>query len=361
MKILYIVIGDLNIVDSGARVRPNCMLNALLARNHEVYVLSGSQNINMRKLRHEQVVKAKQWVKENSPDICYIESSTYPIIHHCDYSMIRFLKRRGIPTAYFYRDIYRILPNVVQKKRSGIKNKIKDVFLNLLQRYTDYQLKKTDIVYFPSIRFTDYFSYKRMELLPPAGEIKINSIGRELTKTCIYVGGVSDFYGFSLLMDAFKILNASENKYKLILVCREAEFLNMYKDEVIPEWLEVHHVSGKALEPLYEKADIGLLTLRYNVYSHLCIGIKLFQYIGYGLPVLSTNVYTMGNIIRENGFGKTCEDNPEDYAKAISEMLSNKTALDDYRKSMLKSMEERHLWVHRVDKIISDLAPLKKR
>ena len=214
-------------------------------------------------------------------------------------------------------------------------------------------------MYFPSVRFTDYFSYKRMELLPPAGEIKVNSIGRELTKTCIYVGGVTDFYGFPLLMDAFRILNANDIKYKLILVCRETEFRNIYKDKEIPDWLEVHHVSGKALEPLYEKADIGLLALRYNVYSNLCIGIKLFQYIGYGLPVLSTNVYTMGNIIRENGFGMTCEDNPEDYAKAIETMLANRETLDGYRTSMKKNMEERHLWVHRVDKIVSDLTCTK--
>ena len=130
MKILYIVLGDLNRVDSGSGVRPNCMLNALLERNHEVYVLSGSQNINMRKTRSEQVRKAKQWVKDNSPDLCYIESSTYPIIHHCDYSMIRFLKRRGIPTSYFYRDIYRIVPTVVNNKRAGIKSRLKDTFLN---------------------------------------------------------------------------------------------------------------------------------------------------------------------------------------------------------------------------------------
>ena len=360
MKILYIVIGDLSIVDNGAGVRPNCMLNAFIKRKHEIYVLSGSQNLNMRKSRAEEIRKAKKWVTENSPDLCYIESSTYPIIHHCDYSMIRFLKRRKIPIGYFYRDIYRILPNIVQKKRSGIKNRVKDLFLSLLQKYTDFQLKNADIVYFPGKRFTDYFSYRRMELLPPAGEIKVNSAGRKITNTCIYVGGVSSFYGFPLLMETFKILNAKETKYKLILVCRENEFRTNYQEDSIPDWLEVHHVSGRDLEPLYERADIGLLALKYNVYSHLCIGIKLFQYVGYGLPVLSTNVHTMGNIIRENCFGKTCDDNPEDYARAITEMLSNRDSLDKYRVSMMKSMEDRHLWVHRVDKIVEDLAPIKK-
>lgn len=361
MKILYIVLGDLDRKDSGSGVRPNCMLKAFQDRGHELYVLSGSQNLNMGALRRREVKKAKEWVRENSPDLCYVESSTYPILHRCDYSMLRFLKRRGIPTAYFYRDIYRIIPNVVQQKRSGLKNKVKDKMLGLLQSHTDSQLKKLDIVYFPSIRFTDYFSYDRMELLPPAGEIKVASEGRELTRTCIYVGGVSDFYGFPLMMEAFRILNAEGDKYRLILVCREAEYRKAYGSTEMPSWLEVHHVSGEALEPLYAKADIGLLALRYNEYSHLCIGIKLFQYVSYGLPVVSTDVYTMGNIIRENGFGMTAEDNPRSYAAAIEEMLSSREKLDGYRAEMKRSMEERHLWVHRVDKLVSDLAPQKEQ
>lgn len=361
MKVLYIVLGDLSRKDSGSGVRPNCMLKALTDRGHELYVLSGSQNLDKGALRRSEVKKAKQWVKDNNPDLCYVESSTYPILHHCDYSMLRFLKRRGIPTAYFYRDIYRIIPNVVQQKRSGFKNRLKDGMLGLLQKHTDAELSKLDVVYFPSVKFTDYFSYRRMELLPPAGEVKVSSVGRELTNTCIYVGGVSDFYGFPLMMEAFRILNRNGIKYRLILVCREAEYRKAYGDTEMPPWLEVHHVSGEALEPLYEKADLGLLALRYNEYSHLCIGIKLFQYVGYGLPVVSTNVYTMGNIIRENGFGLTCEDDPESYAEAVRTMLSSREKLDEYRSAMQKSMTERHLWVHRVDKIVSDLCPDREK
>lgn len=353
MKVLYIVLGDLNRKDSGSGVRPNCMLRAFQERGHELYVLSGSQNIGDGTIRREAVKKAKEWVEANRPDFCYIESSTYPIMHSCDYGMIRYLHRKKIPTSYFYRDIYRILPNLVNK-RAGLKNRVKDYFLGLLQKYTDHMLRRVDVVYFPSDRFTRYFNYKRMELLPPAGEV-MPVQEHPVTNTCIYVGGVSDFYGFPLMMEAFRILNADGIKYRLILVCREKEYRAAYGGQTVPEWLEVHHVSGKDLEPLYARADLGLLALRYNEYSHLCIGIKLFQYVGYGLPVLSTNVYTMAKIIRENDFGEVAEENAEDYAAAIQRMLGDREKLGEYRRAMRKNMEEKHLWVHRVDKIVADM------
>lgn len=357
MKVLYVVLNDLGRKDSGSGMRPNCMLQAFQERGHELYVLSGSQNVKDRKTRKAAVKKAREWLKKNRPDFCYIESSTYPIMHSCDYSLIRHLARKKISTSYFYRDIYRLFPELFQS-RKGIVDGLKDVFLRLLQKYTDHVLRRIDVIYFPSRRFTQYFNYKRMELLPPGGEVSFlekNADG----KTCIYVGGVSDFYGFPLMMGAFRILNAEEVKYKLILVCREREFKKAHGDKPVPEWLEVHHASGKELEDYYARADLGLLALRNNEYSNLCIGIKLFQYVGYGLPVLSTNVYTMGQIIRENGFGEVAEENPEDYAAAIRRMLDDPDKLEQYRTTMKKNMQEKHLWVHRVDKIVEDMTGVK--
>lgn len=353
MKVLYIVLNDLNRKDSGSGVRPNCMLNAFLERGHEVYVLSGSQDIKDGKARREAVQKARQWVKENTPDFCYIESSTYPIMHSCDYRLIRYLARKKIPTSYFYRDIYRILPNQVSK-REGLKNRIKEWGLSLLQKYTDHVLHKIDVVYFPSERFTNYFRYKRMELLPPAGELCFPETFAD-TNTCLYAGGVSPFYGFPLMMDAFRLLNKDGVRYKLILVCREKEFRQVYCEKELPPWLEVHHVSGDDLVALYRRSDIGLLALHDTEYANLCIGIKLFQYVGYGLPVVSTNVYTMGKIITENGFGEVAEETAEAYAAAIAGMLSDRDRLNHYRRTMKKNMEEKHLWVHRVDKIVEDM------
>ena len=357
MKVLYIVLNSLNRKDSGSGIRPNCMLQALKDRGHEVYVCSGSQDIRDGASRKAAVMKARAWVEENNPDFCYIESSTYPIIHHCDYSMIRYLVRKKIPTSYFYRDVYRKFPELFQT-RKGWKNEVKEFFLRQLQKYTDHVLHKIKVVYFPGQGYADCFRFKRAELLPPAGEVCFPETFAN-SNTCIYVGGITELYGFPLMMDAFRILNKDGIRFKLILVCREKEFKQFYKEPDVPQWLEVHHVSGDDLIPLYHRADLGLLALRYNDYAHLQIGIKLFQYVGYGLPVLSTNVHTMAKIIEENGFGEVAEDNAADYAAAIERMLTDREKLDYYRRTMRHNMETKHLWVHRIDKIVEDMTGVK--
>ena len=108
MKVLYVVLNDLSRKDSGSGIRPNKMLQAFRDRGHELYVLSGSQDFKDAKERRAKVRAAMEWMKENTPDFCYIESSTYPILNHCDYLLIRYLAKRKIPTSYFYRDLYRV-------------------------------------------------------------------------------------------------------------------------------------------------------------------------------------------------------------------------------------------------------------
>ena len=49
------------------------------------------------------------------------------------------------------------------------------------------------------------------------------------------------------------------------------------------------------------------------------------------------------------------EENAEDYAAAIQRMLGDREKLGEYRRAMRKNMEEKHLWVHRVDKIVADM------
>lgn len=352
MKVLYITIGELGDLSAGSGLRPSCMYRAFLDRGHEVYVLSGHEGRSESRQRAEDVKKAKAWVEANQPDLCYIESSTYPMLHSCDYGMIRYLRREKIPTAYFYRDFYRNFPDLFPKRTDAI-GRLKEWYLDFMQWRTDRILRLLNIVYFPSEQCFPYFRYKNMKALPPAGECAFGPLHKS-EKTCIYVGGVSVFYGYPLMMEAFRLLNQNETKYRLILVCREGEYAQLGHGAE-PDWLEVHHVSGKALVPLYARADIGLLALQANAYSNLAVGTKLFQYLSYGLPVLSTDVTAMSQIIRDNGFGEVAVNDPVHFADAIRNMLDDEETLIGCRKNVEANMASRNLWVHRVDQIVEDL------
>ena len=357
-RLLYIVHGNIGQVTSGSGVRPTAMYHAFLERGWEVHLLSGYCGRGEGKQRKAEVRKAVAWMRENRPAFCYIESSTYPIMYHCDYALIRLLRREGIPTAYFYRDFYRWFPKLFPR-RQGLVNSLKEAYLDILQWRTDRVLQNVDIVYFPDKSTARYFPYRHMKALPPAGQLTTvspdSAFPPDGPATAIYVGAVSAIYGSPMLMEAFSILNKDGVRYPLILVCREGEFEKAFPNYSIPAWLEIHHASGKELEAFYARASLGLLTLQPNEYTQMAVGTKLFQYISYGLPVLSTDTAAMKSLIEENAFGRTAPYDVQAFAAAAKALLDDAEALRRFRQSALKSLTEKHLWVHRVDQIAADL------
>ncbi len=357
-RLLYIVHGNIGQVTSGSGVRPTAMHRAFLERGWEVHLLSGYCGRGEGKQRKAEVRKAVAWMRENRPAFCYIESSTYPIMYHCDYALIRLLRREGIPTAYFYRDCYRRFPKLFPR-RKGFVNRLKETWLDILQWRTDRVLRNVDIVYFPSEGTFQYFPFRDMRALPPAGELSGVSpdaaFPPEGPRASIYVGGVSGNYNTRMLLEAYSILNRDGAHYPLILVCREGEFENAFPDYEIPPWLELRHASGKDLEPLYAKASLGLLAAVRTEYTKMAVAVKLFQYVGYGLPVFFTDDEAMKKLIDENSFGRTAPHDAESFAAAAKALLDDAEALRRFRQSALKSLTEKHLWVHRVDQIAADL------
>ena len=197
MNILYITYVDLKNVSSGSGIRPARMYQAFLDERHTVKLLSGECGRGDGVARKKAVLEIMDWLKDNRPDLCYIESPTYPIMFQCDYDLIRKLHKMQVPIGYFYRDFYRQFPDLYPR-RTGCVNRLKDLYLDFLQWKTDRILKLANIVYFPSESCFKYFSYKRMEALPPAGFDLLPS-NREHSHNVIYVGGISKHYNGDML------------------------------------------------------------------------------------------------------------------------------------------------------------------
>lgn len=169
MLILYITYVDINSGHLRIVGTPQKMYRAFLDAGHEVKLLSGAQQRWGRKARTEAVQEIRRWLRENRPDICYIESPSMPITFRCDIALIRKISRMGIPIGYFYRDFYWMFPELYPR-RTDLTGWLKDHWLDYLQQRTNNVLKCADIVYFPSEECKKYFSYTDMRSLPPAGE-----------------------------------------------------------------------------------------------------------------------------------------------------------------------------------------------
>lgn len=195
--------------------------------------------------------------------------------------------------------------------------------------------------------------------MPPACEKKdldSNRTESSSVKTCIYVGGVSSFYGSDILLDGFKIINKKKTNCNLILVCRKKEFENFFvnnQDLKQFDWLKVVHAEGGELSTLYEQSDFAVIPLPKGKYQDLALNIKFFEYLSYLLPVVSTNVYEVSKIIIQNDLGVITQDNAESLAKGIVRMSQNEEILD-YKKN-IESYVVQNLWEKRAEKVAMDL------
>ena len=357
MLILYITYVDMNGASSGSAVRPQKMYRAFLDEGHEVKLLSGSQQRRDRKTRAAAVRETRQWLRENRPDICYIESPSIPITFRFDISLIREIHRMGIPIGYFYRDFYWKFPELYPRRKS-FAGRLKDIWVDYLQRRTDSVLRCADIVYFPSEECKTYFSYADMRPLPPAGENRLSERCPE-EKTCIYVGGLGGGYGIGMLLEAFGRLNAAENRYRLILVCREAEWASFQSPYRDAPWLEVHHTSGEGLEPLYARAAVSAIPVRPTPYTHFAVNVKLFDYLGHGLPMVVTDARAISAIVRENGIGLVVPYDADAMAMALQSVMDSPEKRKALENRCAEALQNGNLWTHRVRRLTGDLREKK--
>ena len=300
-------------------------------------------------------------LKSNIPDICYIESPTGPMMHNRDFKLIKYLHNHNIPTGYFYRDCYRKFHDLFPR-RKGFINSLKELYLDWWQLRTDAALKKVDIIYIPSLQGKRYFPpFKDVRALPPAGEDRLPK-KKEFTHSLIYVGGISELYGFNILLESFEIVHTQILDAKLLCCCRKEDFENFDHRLKTANWLEIHHVSSTQLEPFYERAVAGLIAKRTDfVYNQIAVSVKLFEYLSYGLPIVTTSSAATDPLIIDNGIGIVTPSTPEGIANGIVAMLTDKVKYLEYCNNVKKTLLESDLWVHRVDQICDDLMSLNSK
>lgn len=337
--ILFISYTDFNDLTSGSRVRPYRMYEAFREKGYDVLLISG--DLQSRK---DSFKKAGD--KIGRCKFCYIEPSTYPV-HPYDYIIYTAVYRRKVPIGVFYRDAYYRFPEWWGK--SGYKK------YELLLRYkADWTLFRSlaKAIFFPTETMAGYFNFDTRVPLPPGAEEKFINRKKETVDTAVYVGGMSERYGGKLLLESFREINRSR-KLALNLVCRRDErvFTEGYEDD---PWLNIYHVSGRELDEVYEKSDFAVIPILKNDYNDFAMPVKLFEYLSYGLPVVSTDCLEMARFINDNGVGIVAGDNTERFAAALEKMSGDTVLYESLRRNVTDAVNK-NLWIHRVETIENTL------
>ena len=100
--------------------------------------------------------------------------------------------------------------------------------------------------------------------------------------------------------------------------------------------------------------------LRDAAYHRLQIPTKVMDYLGYGRPILATDLPEIRGVIEDCGAGVLVPDTVEGLTQGIVNLFS--LGLDDLNKigqNSLQAVREKHAWRHRAQQILDTLSELR--
>lgn len=360
--VLFISYIDMNNFNTGSSVRPIAMYKAFIESGYKVIYIKNKAAKSNKKNRVKEIKEIRNWLKYNKPDFCYIESPSDPLIFKEDRKLIKYIKKRDVKIAYFYRDAYYKIgkDTVFNNYKFLSRDFLRYLYYKFLYWKDEFLLKKyVDIVYFPSKELSKYFNFKNMKVLPPAGNAVKMSYNTKQSDL-IYVGGVSERYGIALLLKSLKIINKTQ-PINLILVCREKELANIDDEYISCPWLKIVHASGiDELKKYYKKARIALIPLLPNVYNNLAVPIKLYEYMSMGIPIVSTPLTEVANVINKYNIGLISKNSPYDFADKVLSLYNNEKLLNTFSSNSLMAIKKENLWINRVKSIEKDMNVIER-
>ncbi len=351
---------------SGSNVRPMKMLQAFQNIGYDVEVIMG-----YGKERKEQIKKIKQNIKKGVKyDFLYSESSImptllteknhFPLYPNLDFGFFKFCKKNGIKIGLFYRDI--------QWKFKMYRDCVpiyKRCFSIPMYRYDLYRYKKLlHKFYLTSLGVENHLKeypklIEKMDILPPGcDEVVLNKKNKDIVKTdakihIFYVGGICQIYNLEMFLEGVQSIPEIE----MIICCRETEWKKekeRYKKYLTPQ-IKIVHASGEELKAYYQWADICCAFAGKGDYMSMAMPIKVFEYLGYGKPIIGTKGTESGKFIEENGIGWNIGYDLQELKKSMLDIVKNPEIIC-YKQKNIEHIREQHFWTSRATKVSVDLS-----
>lgn len=357
-KLLYLTYIPLETAPtSGSSVRPQKMKFALESLGIDVKTFGGINN-NLA-LRKKTVSEIRALLKNWKPDACYIEPPSGPLFFYGDIGLIKHLHRLGIPISIFYRDAYWKYPEYSKEGKVSIKDHLKSFIIKQMQLHQWKVFRKSiDLIYFPSLTMAKEFDCPNKSSLPPGCFLADMKVKPELSNPLqfIFVGGAARNYGTFLTIKAFEKVNSVGIKAKVTYVCPKHQWDKLgINKEVYKEWLTVCHVTGdESLKPLYEQADVAILTAPRTYYRDFAVPIKIFEYMSYLKPMLVTDCTETARVVSDNQVGWIVNADVKNVAEEIEFLCRHPEEIEIVKRRM-ESARNNNLWSKRAEQVLMDL------
>lgn len=303
-------------------------------------------------------------VSEYDEAVNYCKKIDPDVYHVHDFRISRILKtlKNISPKAKFIYDVHEPLDKNLKDdrfKESKIPKLITNYYADYIQKW---EYKKASC--YDYILTTDDGLYKRFYKNSSHTNIDIiyNFTNLENERRSIpyeqkvydaaYIGGISKNRGALIAVKATKLIVEEIPNYKLLLLGKVYDF---ELENEINSFIKEHHLENNIIlkdfipyqevSNYYNQIKIGLNPLLYVKAHEEIIQIKLFEYMNFGIPIITSDFGYMKQYVEENNVGVTIKPNDEKLlANAIVTLLQNQNTFNLYSINGIKAINEKYNW-----------------
>jgi hypothetical protein len=256
----------------------------------------------------------------------------------------------------FYRDIYWRFPASGQFRSAWRRRILSMFYLMDLMWYRG----SLSVLFMPSLPMGRHIPMAKKipwHPLPPGHDLyhgRVAVEGGSSLLNLLYVGGLGELYDLTMLVAALRDFPQIS-----LTICTRAADWEREKDRYAPFMganTQVVHASGSDLDELYARADIGIFFVRPTEYSEFAVSVKIFEYVGNLLPILSVEGTYIGDLVSQEDLGWAVPFTEEALKEKLNDLLADPSAVDLLREQ-LSVFAARNTWRARADEVAATLGP----
>ena len=199
------------------------------------------------------------------------------------------------------------------------------------------KIDQEKIVVYPNTVRDDFYKNKKIDKV----------LEKQYSKNFVitYVGNTSERRGLLTVIESLKIIRKTIPNIKLLIIGKSSfdyvlkkeikkhdveelvDFIGWVKENEIPNYLSI--------------SKLGLSPLHRNIHHDTTYANKIFQYISFGCPVVSSDVIAQSELVKKHNIGVVFEDrNVMDLTKKITQLYNEKDLFEKFRANCIESIKK---------------------
>lgn len=190
---------------------------------------------------------------------------------------------------------------------------------------------------------------------------KISSESKLKEYDAIYCGGISSFRGAWTILNAAKKAQEDKIDLKILLLgsIKEPGLKRAMLGFIRENKLENHityipPVPYSQIGDYYSISRCGLVSFENNPVYHILMPIKTFEYMEYGLPIISSNIGHTNQIIKKHNCGLTVmPGSPDEIVSALMRYRNDDKLYNTHSDNGRLAFNENYKWEFMENKLIA--------